>query len=98
MHSHQNRTIKSRPHLARKIKQRALFALALIGGVIVAGVASLREADAGSIQAVNDFSVTGPSHMVALVLLVLLFFATAGLAGAFWHHLAESQKPKDKKY
>ncbi len=98
MHSYRSRTITNRPHLARKIKQRVLFALALIGGVIVAGVAGLREADAGGMLAVNDFSATGPSHMIALVLLVLLFFATAGLAGAFWHHLAESQKPKDKIY
>ncbi len=83
---------------ANGLKRRVFLICALIVGALVAGVASIRDADAVGLHAANTAAAVGPSHVIALVLLVLLFFVTAGLVGVFWYHLVDSQAPKRRKH
>ena len=76
------------------IRKRVLFILALIAGIIVAGVSGIRTADAVGVHAAGTAAAVEPTHVIALVLLVALFFVTAGLVGVFWYHLIDSQTPK----
>ncbi|MEM7429431.1 MAG: hypothetical protein AAF441_25415 [Pseudomonadota bacterium] len=73
------------------LKRRIVFILTLIAGIIVAGVMGIQEADAVALQTAGAAAVNA-SQVVALVLLVILFFLTAGLVGLFWLHLADGQQ------
>ncbi len=71
-------------------KRRIILILTLIAGIIVAGVMGIQDADAVAVQTAGAAAV-GTSQVVALVLLVILFFLTAGLVGVFWYHLVDAQ-------
>ena len=73
------------------IGRRVGLILALIVGILISGIAGMREADAVGIAVASQATVAGTGHVIALILLVVLFFATAGLVGLFWHHLAENE-------
>lgn len=74
----------------RKIS--AVFAL--VSGIIVSGLLGMNSADAVGVNAASTAAAVSPSHVIALVLLVILFFVTAGLVGLFWYHLVDTQSPR----
>ena len=80
----------------RSVHRRIALILALIVGIVIAGLAGMRRADALGVHTPGPSAVE-PTHVLALVLLVGLFFAAAGLAGVFWYHLVDSQRPKRGK-
>ena len=79
-------------------KRKIFLIVALLAGIVMAGIAGIRDADAVGVHAAaNTAAGVGPSHVIALVLLILLFFVTAGLVGVFWYHLVDSQSSKSRK-
>ncbi len=76
----------------RKIS--AIFAL--VSAIVVSGLFGMNNADAVGVPAVSSAAAVGTSHVIALVLLVVLFFVTAGLVGLFWYHLVDSQAPRKR--
>ena len=89
MRSHPRRRATDKPEKPQ-MKRRVVFLLALIAGLILAGLAGVPEADAVAVHAAGSDAVQS-SHVLALVLLVMLFFLTAGLVGVFWYHLVDAQ-------
>ena len=76
----------------RKIS--AIFAL--VSAIMVSGLFGMNNADAVGVNTVGSAAAVGTSHVIALVLLVILFFVTAGLVGLFWYHLVDSQAPRKR--
>ena len=89
MRSHPRRRASDKPPQP-PLKRRVVFLLALIAGLILAGLAGVQEADAVTVHA-SSVDAVQSAHVVTLVLLIVLFFLTAGLVGVFWYHLAASQ-------
>ncbi len=69
---------------------------ALVSAIMVSGLLSMNNADAVGVNAASSAAAVGASHVFALVLLVILFFVTAGLVGLFWYHLVDSQAPRKR--
>ena len=94
MRSHPRRRASDKPQRPQ-LNRRVALLLALIAGLIVAGLAGVQEADAVAVHAVSADSVQS-THVIALVLLVVLFFLTAGLVGVFWYHLVDAQDERKR--
>lgn len=94
MRDHPRRRATDKPK-PPQLKRRVVFLLALIAGLIAAGLAGVQEADAVSVHAASADAVHS-THVIALVLLVVLFFLTAGLVGVFWYHLVDAQGDKKR--
>ncbi len=90
MRNHPRRRATDRQQVRPGYKRRIFLILSLIAGIIAAGLVGIQDADAVAVQSAGAAAV-GTSQVVALVLLVILFFLTAGLVGVFWYHLSEAQ-------
>ncbi|MEM8648050.1 MAG: hypothetical protein AAGF86_17110 [Pseudomonadota bacterium] len=88
--SHEGRGANIKAKFWRKIAT----VFALVSGILVSGLFGMNNADAVGVSAASTAAVVSPSHVIALVLLLILFFVTAGLVGLFWYHLIDSQSPR----
>ena len=89
-HSYEGRGATIKAKFWRKIA--AVFAL--VSAILVSGLFGMNNADAVGVNAASTAAAVSPSHVIALVLLLILFFVTAGLVGLFWYHLIDSQAPR----
>lgn len=91
---------RSRANRSRREPVKAKFwrrisaVFALVSAIVVSGLFGMNSADAVGVNAASTAAAVSPSHVIALVLLVILFFVTAGLVGLFWYHLVDSQSPR----
>ncbi|MEM8686452.1 MAG: hypothetical protein AAGF81_03920 [Pseudomonadota bacterium] len=88
--SHEGRGSAVKAKFWRKIAA----VVALVSAIMVSGLFGMNNADAVGVNAASTAAAVGPSHVIALVLLLILFFVTAGLVGLFWYHLIDSQAPR----
>ncbi len=79
------------------LRRRVALICTLIAGIVLSGLAGMQSADAVGISAAGSAAAVGPGQVIALILLIVLFFATAGLVGLFWHHLSDSQGPRRRQ-
>ncbi len=79
-----------------KFWRKITAVFALVAGIVVSGLIGMNNADAVGVNAASTAAAVSPSHVIALVLLVVLFFVTAGLVGLFWYHLVDSQAPRKR--
>ena len=77
-----------------KFWRKITAVFALVSAIMVSGLFGMNNADAVGVNAASTAAAVSPSHVIALVLLVILFFVTAGLVGLFWYHLIDSQSPR----
>ncbi len=89
-HRHEGRREATKARFWRKIS--AIFAL--VSAIVVSGLFGMNNADAVGVSTASTAAAVGPSQVIALILLLVLFFVTAGLVGLFWHHLIDSQAPR----
>ncbi len=88
LHQGRGATVKA------KFWRKIATVFALVSAILVSGLFGMNNADAVSVNAASTAAAVGPSHVIALVLLLVLFFVTAGLVGLFWYHLIDSQTPR----
>lgn len=89
------RTLQARQESTKAKFWRKISAIfALVSAIMISGLFGMNNADAVGVSAASSAAAVGPSHVIALVLLLVLFFVTAGLVGLFWYHLVDSQVPR----
>ncbi len=90
-----DRNVRAKREPAKaKFWRRVSAIFALVSGILVSGLFGMTNADAVGVNAASTAAAVGPSQVIALVLLVILFVVTAGLVGLVWYHLVDSQSPR----